>query len=86
MECQKQTEFETIFNLPIAMTVAKIELEEVFNLATEDDCTVCSDEISGNPTFSYDQCSFVCQKTDMIGEVCRYTDISNSVRSRGVTN
>ena len=36
------------------MTVARIEVEEVLDLATEDDCTVCSDEISGNPTFAYD--------------------------------
>ena len=64
------------------MTIEDAETNFVFKSATEDDCTDCSDEISGNPTFTYDQCFFVCQKTYMIGEVCRYTD--NSVRSTGV--
>ena len=64
------------------MTEVKKETNFVFESATEDECTDCSDEISGNPTFTYDQCFFVCQKTEMIGEVCRYTD--NSVRSTGV--
>ena len=67
------------------MTVVSTETNEVFESATEDECTICNDEIIGDSSFVYDQCSFVCQRTDMIGEVCRYTDTSNSIRSQGTT-
>ena len=67
------------------MTVVSMETSEVIESATEDDCTICNDEIIGVSSFVYDQCTFVCQRTDMIGEVCRYTDTSNSIRSQGTT-
>ena len=44
---------------------------------------ICNVEIIGDPLFDYNECSFVCQRTDTRAEVCRYTD--NSVRSTGVT-
>ena len=55
----------------------------IFFPALEDDCTICAEEIIGDSTFAYDECSLACTKTDTIGEVCRYTDIINSVRSFG---
>ena len=63
----------------------KIESDVRFSSAIEDDCTVCADEIIGDPVFSYDECSLSCSRTDAIGEVCRYTDMESSVRSFGIT-
>ena len=66
-------------------TPLKTESEVILSPATEDDCTICADEIIGDSIFAYDECSLVCSRTDAIGEVCRYTDMGNSIRSFGNT-
>ena len=52
------------YTLPIEMTVVLTENEETFSAATEDDCTICDEEIVGDSAFIYKECSFVCQRTD----------------------
>ena len=68
------------------MSIARTDLSESIQVVSEDNCIVCADEVIGDPTFAYDACSFVCQRTDSIGEVCRYTDIGNTIVSSGPTS
>ena len=46
------------------MTNVLTENEEAFSAASEDDCTICGDEIIGDSIFTYNECSFICQRTD----------------------
>lgn len=84
-ECQQRSDIEIIFSLISDQQPLKTESDVILSLATEDDCTICADEIIGDSIFAYDECSLACSKTDAIGEVCRYTDMDNSVRSSGIT-
>ena len=62
--CQKSTEIQVTFKLPIEMTNVLTENEEAFSAASEDDCTICGDEKIGDPILTYNECSFICQRTD----------------------
>ena len=64
--------------------MASVRSDETSSPASEDDCTICMDEIRDDPIYAYDHC-FGCQKTERLAQVCRYTDISNSIRSMGST-
>ena len=54
------------------------------NNAEESNCIICGDEIIGGTTYSYDDCEFTCQKTENVGEVCRYTDDEKTIISTGI--
>ena len=74
---------EVTYLLPEANTVVKVELPEVMNNAEESNCIICGDEIIGDTTYSYNDCEFTCQKTENVGEICRYTDEEKTIRSTG---
>ena len=84
--CQTRIETQTTFILPEAMTIAMTSVDEDFVLIAEDECTICGEETIGDPIFQYTACPSLCQRTDMIGEICRYIDGSVRTQSPSIAN
>ena len=68
------------------MTIALTRVDENFVSRSEDDCTICGEETVEDPIFSYIACPSLCQRTDMIAEICRYIDGSIRTQSQSIAN
>ena len=81
--CIENIVTEVTYLLPEANTVVKVEMPEIMSMADESNCIICGDEVIVGTTYSYDDCEFTCQKTENVGEICRYTDEVKTIISTG---